>query len=349
MKRITKIVYGALALLAFNCFAFLSTVQALVPPPDGGYTGGNTAEGQNALFSLTTGTFNTAVGFLSGHSFTTGNLNTAIGAGTLLFTHADENTATGAGALLNSGGGFGNTANGAFALFSDTDGDFNTAIGDDALFNNSTGNNNTALGFNAGSGVTTANNVICIGADVAGFNASDSCFIGNIRDAVVAPDAATVLIDSTGKLGTTSGSSRRWKEEIKSMDKGSEAVLALKPVTFRYKSDHTNTPQFGLIAEEVAEVNPDLVVRDKKGELLTVRYDAVNAMLLNEFLKEHRKGEEQDVAISQLKSTLAQQQKRFEAKLARQEQQIADLVADFQTLAADIEPNKSQSRTLAEK
>jgi hypothetical protein len=139
MKTTAKIIYGTLALLAFNCFAFLSTAQALVPPPDGGYAGGNTAEGQDALFSLTTGTFNTAVGFLSGHAFTTGNLNTAIGAGALLLTRADENTATGAAALLNSSGGFGNTANGAFALFSDTDGDFNTAIGDDALFHNTTG------------------------------------------------------------------------------------------------------------------------------------------------------------------------------------------------------------------
>jgi hypothetical protein len=119
MKTITKIVYGTLALIALNCFALLSTAQALVPPPDGGYPGGNTAEGQNALLRLTTGTFNTAVGFSSGQAFTTGNFNTAIGAGALLLTTADENTATGAGALLNGSGGFGNTANGAFALFSD--------------------------------------------------------------------------------------------------------------------------------------------------------------------------------------------------------------------------------------
>jgi len=326
MKTTTKI--GAFALLVLNCFALLSTARAIVPPPDGGYPGGNTAEGQDALFSLTTGTFNTAVGFLSGHAFTTGNLNTAIGAGALLLTHADENTATGAGALLNSSGGFGNTAVGAFALFSDTDGDFNTAIGDGALFHNTTGVANTALGNNAGNGVTTANNVICIGADVAGFNASDSCFIGNIRDAVVAPDAVQVLIDSTGKLGTTSGSSRRFKSDIKPMDQTSEAILALNPVRFSYKSDKTNTPQFGLIAEEVAKVNPDLVVWDKNGELVTVRYDAVNAMLLNEFLKEHR-------TVQELKQQIA----ALTAKVKEQDSKI-------QKVSAHVQLNKPSPRTV---
>ena len=121
------------------------------------------------------------------------------------------------------------------------------------------------------------------------------------------------------------------------MNSASEAILALKPVTFHYKTDKTNTPQFGLIAEEVAEVSPDLVVRDEKGDIYTVRYDAVNAMLLNEFLKEHRKNEEQEATIAELKSTVAQQQKSFVSRLAEQEKQIAALASGLQKVSAQLE------------
>jgi Chaperone of endosialidase len=135
--------------------------------------------------------------------------------------------------------------------------------------------------------VTTANDVICIGA--IGANVSNSCYIGQIFGQPVDPaTGTTVFVDTSGKLGTML-SSRRFKHEIKPMDKFSEAILALKPVTFHYKSDTKDIPQFGLIAEEVAAVDPDLVVRDGKGDIYTVRYDAVNAMLLNEFLKAHQK------------------------------------------------------------
>jgi uncharacterized coiled-coil protein SlyX len=185
-----------------------------------------------------------------------------------------------------------------------------------------------ALGHGAGLGVTTASNVICIGADGADVN--NSCFIGNIRG-VTTPnaDAVPVLIDSAGQLGTMS-SSRRFKEEIKPMDKASESILALKPVTFHYKSDNTGTAQFGLIAEEVARVNPDLVVRDKNGEIYTVRYDAVNAMLLNEFLKEHGKVEEQEKTIAELKSGMT-------ALAATVKEQAAQI----QKVSAQLEASKA--------
>jgi len=180
------------------------------------------------------------------------------------------------------------------------------------------------LGEAAGTGVTTATNVICIGSD--GANVNNSCFIGNIRGVTTHnADAMPVLIDSAGQLGTMS-SSKRFKNAIKPMDSASEAVLALKPVSFHYKSDNTNTPQFGLIAEEVAVVNPDLVVRDENGEIYSVRYDAVNAMLLNEFLKEHRTVKEQGATIAELKKEivgLAETVKEQAAQIQKVSAQLA--------------------------
>jgi hypothetical protein len=410
---------------AFVGFSILPKVQAVVPAPDGGYPGFNTAEGQNALFSLTTGVANTAIGWFSLKSDTDGSFNTAVGAGTLLFnignqgssqgientaigaaalllnttgaqntaigvaallnndgdnntaigfralannTTAESNTATGAFALESNTVGFGNTATGFGALLSNTDGDDNTAIGDNALVLNSTGSDNTAvgsfaletnasgsnnaafgtnvlfhntdgsantavgdhalfnatsgqlntvLGQNAGSGVTTASHVICIGAEIAGANVDNSCFIGQIYQRQVGNDNLPVQIDSFGKLGTTV-SSKRFKHDVRSMNEASEIILALRPVTFHYKSDPTNTPQFGLIAEEVAEVNAALVVRDKEGKPYSVRYDQVNAMLLNEFLKAHGKLKEQE-------ATIACQQKQIQALVARLDQQAVEI------------------------
>ena len=154
-------------------------------------------------------------------------------------------------------------------------------------------------------------------------------------------DAVNVVIDSDGQLGTVS-SSRRFKKEIKPMDAASEAILALKPVTFHYKSDKTNRSQFGLIAEEVAEINPDLVVHDENGEIYTVRYEAVNAMLLNEFLKEHRKNEEQQATIARLKSTDAKQ----EASIANQQEQIEALTASLQKVSAQLELSRPAPQTV---
>jgi hypothetical protein len=185
------------------------------------------------------------------------------------------------------------------------------------------------LGVDTGGSVTTANNVICIGAGVMGANTSDgTCFIGNIVDVVTEfNNAIPVLVATNNQLGTIS-SSRRFKKEIKPMENSSDAILALKPVTFRYKSDKTNRPEFGLIAEEVAEVNPDLVVRDKYGEIYSVRYEAVNAMLLNEFLKEHKTVQEQG------------------AMIARQQKQIEALTAGLQKVSAQLEMSKSAPQTV---
>ena len=369
------------------CFGHLPKAEAVVPAPDGGYPGGNTAEGQAALLSLTTGGFNTAVGLLSLRSLTEGSFNTGIGAGTLIASMGSENTATGAGALLSNTIGNYNTANGAFALFSNTQGFAQTAIGDRALFSNTTGDFNTAVGYQAlnrnidgnantanglsallnnttgngntshgyralventtGSGntavgasaltanttgssnialgstaginVVSASNVICIGAQVSGANVSNSCYIGQIFG-VTSSGGTAVFINGSGKLGTTT-SSRRFKEEIKPMERASEALFALKPVTFRYKKDldSARTPQFGLVAEDVEKVDPDLVVRDKEGKPYSVRYEQVNAMLLNEFLKEHRRNEEQ------------------QATIARQQKQIEVLVAGLQKVSAQLE------------
>jgi len=187
------------------------------------------------------------------------------------------------------------------------------------------------LGDGAGLGVTTATDVICIGAGVAGENVNNSCYIGQIFNATSSGGIA-VFINSNGKLGTAT-SSRRFKDEIKPMDKASESILALNPVTFHYKTDTKGIAQFGLVAEEVAEVNPDLVVRDKEGKPYAVRYDQVNAMLLNEFLKEHRKVEEQEVTITQLKTEL-------QATATRQQKQIEALAAGLQKVSAQLEASK---------
>jgi uncharacterized coiled-coil protein SlyX len=433
--------------LALGLLAFSPTAQAVVPAPDGGYPGGNTAEGQSALFSQTTGLYNTAVGIFSLLSVTDGNFCTGVGAGALLANTADGNTATGAGALFSNTDGQGNTANGEFALFTNTDGFnntatgagalqnnttadsntangssalfnntqgesntaigtaallinqigsrntatgaqalflntaddntaygykaldsnatgfFNTAVGDEALqtntggggntavgyfaLHNSTGGGNIAIGVGAGTNLTAGNNNIYIGNVGAPGGESNTTrvgiakttqrtFIDGIRGVTTGfNDAVNVVIDSAGQLGTVS-SSRRFKTDIKPMDNASGSILALKPVTFRYKTQKDAKPQFGLIAEEVAEVNPDLVVHDENGEIYTVRYDAVNAMLLNEFLKEHKRVDDQQATITELRSTVAQQQKGMETLTAR----LRDQAAQIQKVSAQIETSR---------
>jgi len=354
-----KTTIAFLITLLIGCLEPLQDVRAVTPPPDGGYPGGNTAEGDNALLNLTNGQYDTALGLGSLETNAGGNFNTAVGAAALfLNAAANENTAIGAAALFTNAppfanGGNGNTANGAFALFHSSTGSLNTAIGDRALLGNTTGNNNTAsgdhallnnttgagntaigsnalanstsgsgniaLGNSAGSSVMTASNVICIGS--AGANNPGTCYIGNVFG-VSTPSGVQVYINSSGKLGAI-GSSRRFKEEIKPMGRRSEALYALEPVSFHYKKeiDPQGVPQFGLVAEDVEQVNPDLVVRDNEGKTYSVRYDQINAMLLNEFLKEHRK-------VEQL------------------EKQIKALTAGLQKVSAQLEVNKLAPQTV---
>jgi hypothetical protein len=316
-------------ILSLVCVGLLSKADAISPPPDDGYPRGNTAVGQAALSHLTWGPQNTAVGLYALASNTTGQMNTAVGAWALLSTtgYGNNNTAVGNAALWRNTTGVGNTANGSAALGNNITGYSNTAIGIGALSSNLTGGDNVAVGDSAGRNVSTADNVICIGSHVVGANVDNSCYIGSIYGQPIdSATATTVEIDSTGKLGTIS-SSRRFKHDVESMDKASEAILALKPVTFRYKHDAKNTPCFGLVAEDVAGVSPDLVVRDKKGELLSVRYDAVNATLLNEFLKEHRKVRE------------------LEANAAKQQKQIEALTAGLQKVSAQLQVSEPARRT----
>ena len=386
------------------CFTLLPITQAVSPAPYGGYGppaygAGNTAEGQNALLSLTSGTYNTAVGFSGLQTNHTGSFNTALGAGALLADTADQNTATGAAALFTNTSGAFNTADGAFALFKNNTGFSNTANGDSALFNNTsgdsntatgffalvsnttgvantaigrdalstniTGNNNTAVGRNAllhnsgdlnvamgvdalnnnnsgagntaigtntlfdntsgsaniaigdtGRGLISGSFNVYIGAVGAVAGVADEVghtYIANINSTVV--DETLVQVDlSTGLLGHST-SSRRYKEDIQPMNNSSEALYQLKPVTFRYKKniDPKQNLDYGLVAEDVQEVDPRLSVRDGKGRIESVRYNAITAMLLNEFLKEHRKVQELEkrkmALTAQLKEQAAQIQK----------------------------------------
>jgi hypothetical protein len=512
---INNMFYPAVAAFALACFSVLPKAQAVSPPPDGGYPNLNTAEGINALLSLTTGVGNTAVGWSSLKSDTDGSFNTAVGAGTLVLNVGDQstgegvqNTAVGAAALLlnttgsfntafgditlinnttghrntalgsraltsnttgfhntglgrsallfnttgsnnvgigvdaiqdntaginnvavgnfallsvlgnnNTGTGFAalggnaevdgtgenNTANGANALGSNTNGSENTAVGASALasnteaphntavgfqasFNNTTGNNNTAFGWHALLSNSTEPNNTAIGGDAlpfatggantalgarAGYNLTDggynidigsdvvgvagedatiriglqgvqaATFIAGISGTPVTGDA--VVVDANGQLGTAMSSSR-FKTQIKPMDDSSKAILALKPVTFRYKHeiDPKGIPQFGLVAEEVEKVNPDLVSRDRDGKPYTVRYEAVNAMLLNEFLKEHRRVQELKSTVAKQEATISQQKSDFQAIATQQQKEIEGLTTSLKEQASQIQKVSAQ-------
>jgi len=312
----------------------------------------NTAIGSGALENNSIGNDNTATGFEVLLNNTSGTANTASGLHAMQFnTTGSDNTASGLIALQSNTTGAENTGLGAFALAANSTGKNNTAEGSGALANATTGSNNVAVGFDAGLNLKSGGNNIIIGANVPG-TASDAntirigkqgaqkaTFVAGIFGTAVS--GSQVVIASTGKLGVAT-SSARFKKAIKPMDKASEAILGLKPITFRYKEevDSDKVPQFGLVAEEVEKTDPDLVVHDQEGKPFTVRYDAVNAMLLNEFLKEHRRVEEQGAIITQQRKDfgleLARQQKAFEAKFAQQQKQIEALTATVQKVSDKV-------------
>jgi hypothetical protein len=283
-----KTIPAVLITFALVYFALVQNTRAVSPPPDGGYPGGNTAEGDGALSKLSSGLQNAALGTGALRDNTTGNYNTAAG--------------------IN-------------ALSDNVVGVQNTAVGIDALLN-SKDSHNVALGATAGENLRSGSGNVYIGSGIRGAFAEDNTT--RVRNVHASPvTGRAVYVDSDNKLGTLS-SSLRYKEEIKPMDKVSEAILALKPVAFRYKKeiDPAQMLSFGLIAEEVAKINSDLITRDEQGKPQTVRYEAVNAMLLNEFLKEHRKVQE------------------LEANALRQQKQIDTLTAGFQKVSAQLEANK---------
>jgi len=365
-----KIIYSAFTVFSLACFAFLPRTQAACL--DGCNNGlFNVWQGDDALFSDTTGAGNTAFGWRSLFATTEGSFNTSIGGGALVLNNSDDNTAVGAAALLLNISGHDNTAVGtdalvlndgtaftnagafnaafgSFALSTSLQGVGNVAVGHSALsFSDS--NYNTAVGLDAGENLTAAgsDDNIYIG-DTAGtldfvgnpvgdetevirigsfFSGTAACFINGIANN--GPFADAVTIDpATGQLGGLT-SSARFKKDIEPMAQASEAIYSLKPVTFHYKKDKTNTPWFGLIAEDVAKVNPALIGVDKEGKPYCVAYDKVNAMLLNEFLKEHR-------TVQDLKGTVAQQQK-----------QIETLTAGLQKVSAQLELNKAAPQTVS--
>ena len=301
----------------------------------------NTAHGYAALYHNTTAAFNCAFGEFALFNNLKAWTNNAFGVEALYNNLTGEtNNAFGTGALFANTEGESNNAFGHLALESNTTGVWNNAFGFQALDSNVSGTGNTAIGDSAGLDITGDGNV-CIGEGVLGeTGVNDSTYVRNVGATAQAPGGTVfnVTVDSsTGKLGFDP-SSRRYKDDIKAMDKASEALFALKPVTFRYKKqvDPKQRLDYGLIAEDVAKVNPDLAIRNAKGEIESVHYKAINAMMLNEFLKEHQKVVEQQATIAELKSTVAQQQKGMDVLTA----QLKEQATQIQKVSAQIEVSR---------
>jgi hypothetical protein len=332
----------------------------------------NTATGNNALEFNSSGYENTATGFQALDLNGTGSDNAANGVSALYFNSTGgSNTANGAYALYSNTNGIGNVADGFQAHYSNKSGRYNTALGFQALYGDTAGEGNTAVGsftlsiasgdFNiaigdgAGEAITTGNDNIDIGnlgnaGDSRVIRIGDSVgqsatYIAGISGVTISPSGAAVFVNTNGQLGTVN-SSLRFKQDIRDMGNQSDVLLALHPVAFRYKPDldPQGLPQFGLIAEEVEKVAPELVLRDAQGEVYTVRYEQINAMLLNEFQKEHRQiqtlGEQKDAQIAELR----QQNNALEKRLAQMEkrlQQVSDQIE--QSKAPPLQTSNNQA------
>jgi trimeric autotransporter adhesin len=322
---------------------------------------GNVAIGDAALASFigagttTTNGFNTAVGSLALNAETTGEENVAVGRRALEFlATGSNNTAIGWRAGDNyTGDESGNIVIGR-AVAGVTGDDNAIRIGSNLpsgginVVNNGAAANSITIGTgNNSDGITVLQtllgSVIRIGSNLNAPNAST--FVGGIFNSVPVIGSHLVVVGPNGRLADATLSSRRFKKDIAAMDKASEGILALKPVTFHWKNDKTNEPEFGLIAEDVAKVNLDWITRDDKGEIIGVRYETIPVLLLNEFLKEHKKVEEQQASIAELKSTVAQQQKGMEVLTA----QLKEQAAQIQKVSAQLEASKPAPKVVANK
>ena len=337
--------YHALHTNTSGTYNTASSAYALESNTTGGL---NTASGYQALYTNTIGGYNTASGVNALYQNTTGGYNTASGVNALFSnTTGNYNMANGYESLYSNTTGAFNAANGAFALYNNTIGNFNTATGPGALYSNTSGSSNIAIGTIAGINLTTGSGNICIGQGVNGVaGESNTTRIRNIYTTVA--NGRAVYVNSDNKIGTLS-SSRRFKEDIQPMDKSSESLFALKPVTFRYKkdTDPSQALSFGLIAEEVAQVSPELITRDEEGKPQTVRYEAVNAMLLNEFLKEHKKNEVQAQTIAELKSALTLQKREFQSTIAALSARMKEQDLKIQSVSAQIDLNRATPQLTA--
>jgi hypothetical protein len=300
----------------------------------------NVAVGRRALESLTNGSNNVSVGWRSGDLLATGNANTFLGNG------AGRNYTTDESGNICIGNGVGGTVgeNNTIRIGSNL-GNHGINISDAGLI---------VQAMTIGSGLTGGGfqylelfggQSFSIGENFSTTNGASSCFLGGIFNQTPVAGSHGVQVGSNGKLADVTLSSRRFKKDIAPMDKASEGILALKPVTFHWKNDNTNEPEFGLVAEDVAEVNLDWITRDPQGQVTGVRYETIPILLLNEFLKEHKKVEEQQASITELKATVALQQKEMQVLTA----QLKEQAAQIQKVSAQLEASKPAPKVVANK